>query len=253
MTFPLTCSSPCSILRANLSSDPLNVAINAYVEQASACKHANDQPRGYLGASLIGDECLRKIQFEWMVATTNFPARVRSIFARGHFFEGESRQLLINAGFAFAPPEVLGFIAVDGLIAGHADGIIIKAPAVPGLYLATPALWEHKALNAKNYRAVERDGLAKVFPRYAAQVALYQNFLKVVANPALVTITNADTCERLYFTVLFDARRAQEASDRAVQVIEATRVGELLPRLDQSLEDFRCKMCSRRERCLRYE
>jgi hypothetical protein len=240
-----------NLARANLSHDPLNV-INARVEQASARKHAYDQARGYLGASLIGDDCLRKIQFEWMVATTAFPARVRSIFARGHFFEAESRQLLVDAGFAFAPPEVLGFVAADGLIAGHADGIIINAPAVPGLYLAIPALWEHKGLNAKNYRAVERDGLAKVFPRYAAQVALYQNFLSVT-NPALVTITNADTCERLHFTVSFDARRAQEASDRAVQVIEATRAGELLPRLDPTLEDFRCKMCSHRERCLRHE
>jgi hypothetical protein len=83
-------------------------------------------------------------------------------------------------------------------------------------------------------------------------VALYQNFLDV-RNPALVTVTNADTCERLYFTVAFDARRAQEASDRAVQVIEATRVGELLPRLDPACEDFRCKMCSHRERCLRHD
>ena len=89
-----------NLARANLSNDPLNVAINAYVEQASARKHAFDQARGYLGASLIGDECLRKIQFEWMVATTTFPARVHSIFARGHFFEAESRQLLVDAGFA---------------------------------------------------------------------------------------------------------------------------------------------------------
>jgi len=187
-----------------------------------------------------------------MVATASFPARVHSIFARGHYFEAETRQLLIDAGFVFAPSEALGFIAANGLIAGHADGIIINAPAAPGLYLVTPALWEHKALNTKNFGAVKRDGLAKVFPRYAAQVALYQNFLDVT-NPALVTITNADTCERLYFTVPFDARRAQEASDRAVQVIEATRAGELLPRLDPACEDFRCKMCSHRERCLRYE
>jgi hypothetical protein len=238
-----------NLARANLRNDPLHVAINECVEQA-ARKHANDQARGYLGASLIGDECLRKIQFEWMVTNGSFPARVHSILARGHYFEAETRQLLIDAGFVFVPPEKLGFVAVNGLIAGHADGIIIDAPAVP---LATPALWEHKALNARNFNAVKHDGLAKVFPRYAAQVALYQHFLNVADHPALLTITNADTCERLYFTVPFDARRAQEASDRAVQVIEATRVSELLPRLDPTCEDFRCKMCSHRERCLRYE
>jgi hypothetical protein len=237
--------------RANLSLVPLNATINAAVEQAPLAKHASDQVRGYLGASLIGDECSRKIQFEWMTETT-FSARLRSIFARGHYFEFESRQQLVDAGFVFAPAEALSFTAVDGLMAGHADGIILRAPANVVLDLDVPALWEHKALNAKNYRAVERDGLAKVFPRYAAQVALYQNFLNVL-NPALITAVNADTCERLHFTVEFDARRAQEASDRAVQVIEATRAGELLPPLDPSRQDFRCRMCSHLERCSRHD
>jgi hypothetical protein len=240
-----------NLARANLSTKPLNMVINACVERAIAAVHADDPPRSYLGASLIGDECSRKIQFEWMAAATAIPARVRSIFARGHFFEAESRAQLIAAGFVFAPSDALGFIAVDGMIAGHADGIIIHAPEA--LDLATPAIWEHKGLNARNFRAVERDGLTKTFPRYSAQVALYQAFLKVAANPALVTLVNADTCERLHFTVPFDARLAQEASDRAVDIIEATRRGELLARLDPELADFRCRMCSHRERCLRYD
>ena len=46
--------------RANLSLEPLNVAINARIEQASLAKHANDLPRGYLGASLIGDNAVAK-------------------------------------------------------------------------------------------------------------------------------------------------------------------------------------------------
>jgi hypothetical protein len=235
--------------RANLSLDPLNVVINDAVEQASLVKHTGDQPRGYLGASLIGDECSRKIQFEWMTEST-FSARMHSIFERGHFFEIESRQQLFDAGFIFEPKvEKLGFIAADGFMAGHADGVILRVPV--SVDLGVPALWECKALNAKNFRAVERDGLRKVFPRYAAQVALYQNFLDVL-NPALVTIVNADTCERLHFTIEFNARLAQEASDRAVMVIEATRAGELLPRLDQSLEDFRCHMCAHLERCRRH-
>ena len=230
--------------RTNLSIMPLNIAVNALIEQASQRAHANDQPRPYLGASLIGDECARKVQFEWMVSGTVISARVRSIFARGHYFEAESRAQLIAAGFVFASPDSLTFTAADGLIAGHADGVIIHAPQVSELRLAVPAVWEHKALNAKNYRAVERDGLAKVFPRYAAQVALYQGFLELV-NPALITLVNADTCERLHFIVPFDAVLAQEASDRAVDIIEATRAGELLPSLDPDHEDFRCRMCSR--------
>jgi len=235
--------------RANLSLDPLNAAISALIEQASLAKHVNDVPRDYLGASLIGEACLRKIQFEWLTPAS-FSARVRSIFERGHYFERESRDQLRDAGFVFAPVEALGFGVAGGLIAGHADGIITSVP--DAVDLVTPTIWEHKALNAKNARAVERDGLEKVFPRYAGQVAVYQNFLGVF-NPALITIVNADTCERLHFTFKFDARLAQETIDRAFDVIRATRAGQLLPRLDPELQDFRCVMCSHRERCRRYD
>ena len=51
--------------------------------------------------------------------------------------------------------------------------------------------------------------------------------------------------------VPFDAQLAQAISDRAVAVIEATRAGELLPRVTEDPDDWRCKMCSHRERCWR--
>ena len=38
---------------------------------------------------------------------------------------------------------------------------------------------------------------------YAAQVAIYQAYLDCT-NPALFTVLNADTCERLNFLVPFD-------------------------------------------------
>ena len=94
--------------------------------------------------------------------------------------------------------------------------------------LVMPALWEHKAVNAKNFRAVESDGLAKVFPRYAGQIAIYQNFLARLQSGAM-TFVNSDTCERLYFTVDFDPRLAQETIDRAVDVVRATRAGSCYP------------------------
>jgi hypothetical protein len=59
----------------------------------------------------------------------------------------------------------------------------------------------------------------------------------------------ADTCERLHLLLPFDATRAQEASDRAVAVIQATQAGELLPRLTDDVDDWRCKLCGHRERC----
>ena len=106
------------------------------------------------------------------------------------------------------------------------------------------------ALNAKNWRAIERDGLEKTFPQYAAQVALYQAYLEIT-NPALFTAVNADTCERLHFFVPFNTERAQAWSDRAVTIIEATRAGELLPRAFDDPQDWHCQLCSHKERCWR--
>jgi hypothetical protein len=233
--------------RANLSIEPINVAINDSIERAAAT--TAELPRPYLGASIVGHECLRRVQYDWWCRPV-LAARTREIFDRGHYFEERARQRLIAAGFRFAPPEALAFTAAGGALRGHADGIIIHGPDLLGAYLIYPLAWEHKALNAKGWREVERDGLEKKYPQYLAQLSLYQAYLDVT-NPALFTVTNADTCEQLHFLVPFNAERAQLWSDRAVAIIEATRAGELLPRAYDDPEDWRCKVCSHKERCWR--
>jgi hypothetical protein len=228
--------------RIDRSDDQINVLLNDLIERAEP---PGRNYRQYLGASAIGAECLRKVQFDWMCDPV-FPARIKDIFARGHFFEDATRRHLIAAGFKFAPADRLEFKAIDGLFRGHADGIITAGPQSLGLYY--PCLWEHKCVKAKGFRAIERDGLNGLYEIYAAQVALYQAYLDVT-NPALFRVVNADTCERLHFLVPFDAQLAQAMSDRAVAVIEATRTGELLQRIADDRDDWRCRICSHVERC----
>src|SRR5262249_61746002 len=112
----------------------------------------------YLGASIIGHECARRCQYDWWIKPV-LAARTREIFDRGHYFEERARQRLVAIGFKFAPPETLAFTAVGGALRGHADGVIHSGPNLPGAHLIFPLIWEHKAVNAKNWRAVERDGL----------------------------------------------------------------------------------------------
>lgn len=226
-------------LRSELS---ISVSINEMIDRAEP---PSKNTRQYLGASAIGNECLRKSQYEWMCDPI-FPSRKKDIFERGHYFEARTREHLIAAGFQFVPPESerLKFEAVDGLFRGHADGLIEAGPAA----LEYPCIWEAKCLNAKGWKNVDRDGLTGLNAKYAAQVAVYQFYLSMT-NPALFTVVNADTCERLFFTVPFDAQLAQEIIDRATVVINATRAGELLPRAYDSPEDWRCGLCSFKTRC----
>jgi hypothetical protein len=225
-----------------LQREPLNVEINAAVERAVAATARLS--RLYLGASIVGHECPRQIQYDWM-CTPELSARVRLIFDRGHAFEALVRAQLVLAGFRFAPKEALEFVALDGFLQGHVDGIVTSGPCA---HFICPAIWECKALNAKNFRAVIRNGFTATFPRYATQVALYQHFLKR-PNPALVTCVNADTCEVLHLALPFDAGRAELAIDHAQAIIDATRAGDLLPRFTGNPENFQCRICQHRRRC----
>jgi hypothetical protein len=228
-----------------LQREPLNVAINANIERAVA--GAARLSRAYLGASIVGHECARQVQFDWW-CLPELPARVRLIFDRGHAFEALIRAQLIQAGFLFAPKEALEFVALDGCFAGHADGIVTSGPALPGAYFAFPAIWECKALNSKNFRAVARNGFSVTFPRYATQIAIYQRFLNK-PNPALVTCVDANSCEVLHLALPYDAKRAEASIDHAQMIIGATRTGELLPRFTNDSNNFHCRICQHKKRC----
>ena len=231
--------------RADLSNTPISTAINGLIECAEA---PEENTRQYLGASAIGSECMRRVQYDWMVDPVH-PTQTRDIFRRGHLLEELSRQHLIRAGFRFAPKERLAFSAAGGLFRGHADGILIAGPRLPGV--GYPNLWEHKCLGDKGWRALERDGIEKAYPQYEAQCQIYMAYLDVTEHPAIFTAMNANTCERLHLLVPFNAERAQAWSDRAVAVIEATRASELLPRAYDDPQDWRCRMCGHQERCWR--
>ena len=232
----------------DLTTQAVNTALNELIERTSAAQA--ELPRPYLGASIAGSECLRRVQFDWWCRSM-YSARTREIFARGNYFEKRMFEQLRAAGFKFAPPEACAFSVANGDLRGHADGIITGGPnPLDGTYLNFPFIWECKALNAKNWRALGRNGLEKEFPRYAVQVALYQNYLDLT-NPALFSAINVDTCDQLHFWVPFDAERAQLWSDRAANIIAATRAGELLERAYDSSDDWHCRMCPHTERCWR--
>jgi hypothetical protein len=47
----------------------------------------------------------------------------------------------------------------------------------------------------------------------------------------------------------FNKALAQEVSDKAVSILEATKANEILPRLAQSRDYFACKYCEFQDSC----
>src|SRR6516165_12590142 len=140
-----------------LEDEPINVALNEAIERAAAGKA--ELPYPYLGASIVGSDCLRRVQYDWW-CKPEISARMRAIFARGHYFETEVRKQLVAIGLTFAPPQALAFTAVNGDLRGHADGIVTAGPNPLGsAYVNYPFIWECKGLNSKNWRALARNGL----------------------------------------------------------------------------------------------
>ena len=232
--------------------------VNAHIDMAVQQERARQPERDYLGASRLGVACGRALQYEYTKTPKDedFQGRILRIFEIGHSFEALALAWLRQAGLTIFTQKpngaAFGFSVAGGRIRGHVDGIIDAAPADLGM--GFPAIWECKSLNAKSWRDTVKHGLKKSKPIYAVQVATYQAYMEGVVpgiskNPALFTAVNKDTAEIYHELVPFDAKLAQEASDRAVNLIRASEAGETLPRIATRDDHFECAFCPYRARC----
>ena len=233
---------------------PAAMRINDLVDAALIAERDKQTRREYLGASMLGDPCSRRIQYEYVGAPKDpdkdFNGQTLRIFAAGHQFEALSIKWLRAAGFDLRTEKAdggqFGFSVAKGRIKGHIDGVIIGGPS----WLFYPALWEHKALKDKSWQDLVKRGLAISKPLYAAQLALYQGYMPDLAqNPALFTALNKDTQELYHELVPFDASLAQSTSDKAVNILQATDAGQQMPRMASKPDYYLCQFCPYAKRC----
>lgn len=251
-----------AILDFNAAATKRELFARTLVRQIDAALESEtERSRAYIGASAIGDDCQRRVQYEvWegfhpddketTARALPHDGRTKRIFARGARLENTMADWLRAAGLDLATVNVktgypFGFSVAQGHFRGHVDGIV--RAGIEGQ--KAPAIWENKVVNAKNFKAIVSNGLAKAFPKYADQIAIYQAYLDLTEEPALFTALNADTCEVWAEQVPFDAKRAQDASDRAVMLVTKTRARMLMPRATTSREMFPCPWCRFREAC----
>jgi len=242
--------------------------LSELLDAGIVAERAKDTPRDYLGMSRLGEECMRKLAYEFTHTPKDpgreFPGRTLRIFQRGHDCEARVAAYLRYAGFELLTETPSGkqfgaYIAKDpetgrARIAGHTDGVITGCVNILGSVeaqawmaaLPYPMLWENKGVNSKNFKKYQAGGIKKGNNVYYAQMQLYMAYLEL--HWALFTAENQDTCEIFAELVPFNAKDAQEASDRGVVVVSA-RDPEELPRITNDPADFRCKWCDYPQRC----
>lgn len=224
-------------------AEQVNVLIDAGLAQAAA----KEPKRTYLGASMLGDPCLRKLVYHYRGIQQKEPeGRMRRIWARGHAAEVRIIDWLRRAGFTVVDRNRSGrqfeFSQADGRIAGHIDGAVTAGPAP----LPYPMLLELKCLNNKSWNDLRKNGLAKSKVIYNAQVHLYMGYLEL--SNCLFGAENADTEELWWYVIPYDLAEAQRVSDRAVEVLRSS-AGPLPRRIANAPDFYLCRMCGFAETC----
>jgi len=217
--------------------------VAAAIDDALVAKAQNQKRRAYLGASAIGSLCERRVQYEFMGCDydTDYrpSARTQRIFARGHLGDAMAAEWIRMAGYDLKTEKPngyqFGFSVADGRFSGHCDGIIMSGPDIEA-----PCIWEHKCLGSKSWNQIQKHGVERSKPEYADQMALYQAYLDLPA-PAMFTALNMDSMELYVEFVAFNKKRAQDASDRAVAIIQDTEAGSLRPRISDDEEFWLCQ------------
>jgi len=227
-------------------------AVNRLIDEALVARNRSQQPRNYLGGSRIGEPCSRKLVYEFTHTPkdpgADFAGPILRVFGAGHAFEALSIRWLRAAGFDLrteaSDGSQFGFTAAGGRLRGHIDGVIVAGPDIG---VRWPALWEHKALNAKAWNDLVKHGLQRSKPIYFAQVQLYMAYMEL--EVALFTALNKDT-QALHHTIVpLDPAGAQAASDKAVAVLRAAEAGELPPRIASAPDFYLCRLCEYARRC----
>jgi len=232
--------------------------INEILDEKLLEQRKSQEKRDYLGASMLGEECGRKIQLQYLGHDTDIAAQTIRTFAIGHHLESLIAEWMILAGFDLRTRdengEQFGFSVADGRMRGHVDGIIYGFPSAfereeAKNGLRRHALWECKTMNNKSWNDTAKRGVLVSKPIYYAQIQLYLAYMDLEANPCVFTALNKDTSELYHELIPFDAECAQRYSDRAAQIIKATENNELLPCISSDSSFYRCKMCGFRDKC----
>jgi len=214
-----------------------------------AVKAADDSKwRDHLGASLIGDECLKKVwfSFRWYV----FPdhtGRLLRLFDRGQREEPALEEIIRripgvniatvdhNTGeqFRAKDPELPA-------LAGSLDGLIQNPPEAPG---ETVGL-EIKTANQKSWDKLKKSGVKSHQRRHYTQINLYAYWFQL---PGFVYLSvNKNTDEIYSEWVPYDPEEVDQARADARTVLSATTPP---PGISKIPSWYQCKFCDFSDVC----
>ena len=248
-----------------LNANDISDMANQFIDEALQKRKKNEQKRSYLGASMIGEPCLRKIQYIIEGKEQDMSGKGVRILDLGHLLEEKIASWLNESGFVLKTKNTkgaqYGFSIAEGEIAGHIDGIVKRMPdkmlkqlneklskqSLKVIDKDCNILWECKTLNSSSWKDTKKHGIFVSKPTYYVQVQLYMAYMNF--DYTLFTAFNKDTAEFYHEIVPFDAEDAQMYSDKAVKLLLAKRYKEVQPKISEDQNFYLCKMCIFKNLC----
>lgn len=215
-------------------------AIAEAVDRAIEARH-HETERTYLGASVIGDSCERRLwyHFRWAFPPETFSGRMLRLFRTGH--EKEAR-LVADLRLAGMEVEDLDWEtgrqfsahAAGGHFRLHLDGLV---RGVPGGGETVHSL-ECKTSNAKSFAELKTHGVAAAKPQHMAQMQVGMELYGTTR--ALYVALNKDNEELYTERVKHDPEQAARLVAKAERIITADKAPE---RIRDDASAFPCRFC----------
>lgn len=200
-----------------------------------------DHRRPHLGASEVGDECLRKIwySFRW-VSKGERDARSLRILRRGKAEEQQMLHDLRDLGYQVAAGEEHRVTWANGHFGGTPDGLIRGIPAAP----ETWHVLELKTSNDSNWKKLAKAGVEQAQPTHYVQMQVYM--LGTGLDRALYLSVNKNDDTIYEERVPLNRVAAQRFVDRGIRAIKRETLPE---RISEDPDWYQCRMCRHHDAC----
>lgn len=228
-----------------------NATLTAMINEIERIKNL-ETPRQYLGFSVIGEECQRKLWYDFrLVSPKLIPGNVHLKFEDGFTQEDIAADRLrllpqIKLLTRDSNGQQFGYRLLNGHFSGHCDGHILGIIEAP----KTWHIWEHKSsekmseLNEAVRTYGTKDALQNWNYTYYCQAVLYMKMQGFGRH--FLTCSTPGGREYTSCRTEANSQLAKNLIDKAESIITAEKP---LAKLSERPEFYKCKWCNNKDVC----
>lgn len=222
--------------------DPAQIASKIVEDiDASYASEHEQEPRSYIGASIIGNECNAMVAFQMRgFPDSSIPPKLKRIFKMGHAIEDIVVRDLKKAGYFVQEVDGLtgkqhAYDAYGGHVVCHTDGHI-------ELERGEVSLLEVKSMNETSFNKFKKSGVKVSHPRYFAQLQMMMGMSGI--QTSLFIAQNKNTQEYHAELVGFDPFEWGFIEQRIGSILQGAAT-----KISKDADDWRCRGCFKASVC----